>query len=189
MKYLLFFLLAFVFAASCSSPTELSGEVFVTGRDNQPIKLSLVTVAAYRAEDVERKIAEMGDSLTRALDEIDSKSFQCSGEEIFQCQRDTYIEVDRVLDQVTGSLRAAASATSDSTGAFTLKLPSKEPYVLRARSSRSIKDGLAHYIWFNRTDPKNATKALLSQAEDNNWLPPTANLRIELVQLRAQAKN
>lgn len=180
---LLAFLVLIALQSSCSSPTELSGEVFIVTRGAGNYKLGAVEVLAIpesqfmefalgkKSEkealltDHKAKINECGTfpGYTR-LQEIEYRICQLKAEGIKEKIGNLYF---------TGLPNPAASAITNGDGKFILKLPNRDKYIIVAKASRKTPELTEVYFWFIPFEAKEAQQNIIV-SNNNMYEPETA---------------
>lgn len=176
------FLLIFISQVSCSSSTELNGEIFVVTQGAGNYKLGAIEVLAIpESQFMEFALAKKGEK-EPLLKKLKDKIAECETYGVTRIEELRYQFCRRETEQAKGSLgdiyfaglpNSVSSATTNGDGKFTLKLQSRGKYFIITRASRDNGRFTEQYFWFIPFEAKDAQQNLVV-SNNNIYQPETA---------------
>lgn len=162
---------------------EISGEVFVITRAHESVKLGLVTIWAFKPDEISAAIAKTRESITPEIEKL--KNLQPPAQQLedqaqnvndlllryeaklFSESSDLYIEASLAVKKIEWRLdylqsaapfferlpQPVASTKTDADGKFRLTLPDNSEVIIGAATSRKVADDTENYFWLLKVKP------------------------------------
>jgi hypothetical protein len=198
MKFKLLILTAiFVFTVSCSSKTDVTGEVFVLTEDAGNQKLALVQIYIYTEKEINAHLAKMANddevaSLKAEYEQAKAyKGRQSQKNEpgLYSAAWGKQFEVAKELIKAAGYERIFTSlptptltAQTDPEGKFSFSIPKEGRYAIAAKGTRKFVYDEDHYYWLLWVNADGTPKKIIL---NNSNMPDAGSLDSVISENRA----
>lgn len=178
MKKISILLALVVFCFACTTETPVAGELFIVTKGAGNYKLGAVTVAAFPKKEVMTRMEGFKDNILKEIESAKGRREVCLDavrygsdsqylREANECYEREQASVLSSVDTAFGSgFQPKASATTNSDGKFTMKIPGKGEFILFARSQRTAGGSEEQYLFMKELQADGTQKDLVISNAD-----------------------